>query len=290
MAGPNLPTNIAAGGTTTGHKAHTDTVHTYVDKLDTTFLTPTLGKVLTANGTTWAPADPTSGDIIIREIGDTSIPGGTPAGTLLFTKLPITLKKWDGVGVEDGATVTTSTVGSGDSIFSAVASTPTVTASEIVIANAASASNVAWDGFNRSQFGLRFYFRNDALSSGNANILAVTDLTAVVLFKISINTSNQPQLRNTASTSIWNGTAMTIGKTYRFEVAKTGASTVTVKVYTLAGTIHTQSGSQTITTSSDMDKIVIGRENSVAYGPGHFSHLAVVDTAVDVGAYPSAIF
>lgn len=58
MAGPGLPTNIAAGGTTTGHKTHSDTSNGYVNKLDTTFLTPTAGKVLTGNGTTWAPADP----------------------------------------------------------------------------------------------------------------------------------------------------------------------------------------------------------------------------------------
>ena len=30
-AAPNLPTNVAAGGTTTGHKTHTDTVHGVVN-------------------------------------------------------------------------------------------------------------------------------------------------------------------------------------------------------------------------------------------------------------------
>jgi hypothetical protein len=30
-ADPTLPTNIAAGGTTTGHKAHTDTLHSVVN-------------------------------------------------------------------------------------------------------------------------------------------------------------------------------------------------------------------------------------------------------------------
>jgi hypothetical protein len=48
LAGPGLPTNIAAGGTTAGHKTHSDTAHTYINKLDTTFLTPsTDGHVLT---------------------------------------------------------------------------------------------------------------------------------------------------------------------------------------------------------------------------------------------------
>lgn len=75
MAGPNLPTNIASGGTTTGHKNHTDTVHTYVDKLDTTYLTPASGKVLTGNGTTWAPADPAVDSSLIGRVAALELPG-----------------------------------------------------------------------------------------------------------------------------------------------------------------------------------------------------------------------
>jgi hypothetical protein len=58
MANYTLPTNIASGGTTTGHKTHSDTAHGFVDAFDTAVGSPGShsGKALVSNGTGWAPA------------------------------------------------------------------------------------------------------------------------------------------------------------------------------------------------------------------------------------------
>src|SRR5215207_6890701 len=62
MANYALPTNINSGGTTTGHKSHSDTVHGFVDAFDTTAASGgVLGQVLKHNGTGWAPGADTSG-------------------------------------------------------------------------------------------------------------------------------------------------------------------------------------------------------------------------------------
>ncbi len=220
-----------------------------------------------------------SRDFLLREIGDTTIPANAPTGALLFTKLPIALKKWQGVGVVDASTLTTSTVGIGDSAFSAVASGPTVENQEIVIVNATTTQTMSWDGFNRTAWDCWFLFRIETNNpTGNVNIFSVYDSVSAVLFKISLNTTRQPQLRNTAGTSVWNGTALTLGQTYLFAVSSTGIPNASVRVYTLADVIHTQSGAQTLTYSTNMDRLVLGRENTIAYGPGYFSRLAVLDT------------
>jgi hypothetical protein len=56
LAGPGLSTTRAAGNS--GHLSDTNTVHSYVNKLDTTYLAPgTDGHVLTWDSTsgTWKP-------------------------------------------------------------------------------------------------------------------------------------------------------------------------------------------------------------------------------------------
>lgn len=55
MPSPNLPTNVGSG-TSSGHLNHHNVAHTYVNKLDTTFLTATLGQVTIFNGSTYVPA------------------------------------------------------------------------------------------------------------------------------------------------------------------------------------------------------------------------------------------
>jgi hypothetical protein len=66
LAGPGLPTNVAAGGT--GHVSHTNTVHGLVNKLDTGIGSAATGDVLTWGGSVYAPAAPgTSGGIMALE-------------------------------------------------------------------------------------------------------------------------------------------------------------------------------------------------------------------------------
>src|SRR5215218_5748904 len=55
MANYTLPTNVGSG-TSTGHYSHTNTVHAFLDKFDTTVQSGgTTGQVLKHNGTGWAP-------------------------------------------------------------------------------------------------------------------------------------------------------------------------------------------------------------------------------------------
>src|SRR5215207_1078416 len=69
MANYTLPTNIASGGTTTGHKAHSDTVHGFIDAFDTTVASGgSSGQVLKHNGTGWALGT-ASGVINVRDYG-----------------------------------------------------------------------------------------------------------------------------------------------------------------------------------------------------------------------------
>jgi len=56
-ADPSLPTNIAAGGTTTGHKAHTDTVHGVINSA----YKATIGTTKTADFTV---AQSNSGEVV----------------------------------------------------------------------------------------------------------------------------------------------------------------------------------------------------------------------------------
>lgn len=63
MAGPNLPINIAAGGTTVGHKAHSDTAHGMLNKIDTGLGTASPGQALVWDGSVYAPGTPSPGPV-----------------------------------------------------------------------------------------------------------------------------------------------------------------------------------------------------------------------------------
>jgi hypothetical protein len=85
MANYSLPTNVAAGGTTTGHNTHTDTIHGFLNKFDTA--SGTNGQVLKHNGVGWAPGTDSSGSGIGGGIifsGDAT--GAVSAHTLLASE------------------------------------------------------------------------------------------------------------------------------------------------------------------------------------------------------------
>src|SRR5215203_3301996 len=89
MAGPNLPTNVGSG-TFTNRYSHVNTVHTYVDKLDTTFLSASNGQVPTYDSTsgTYKPVDPAS--VAVSEHGlwvDGGSGGTAPTGTTDATSI-----------------------------------------------------------------------------------------------------------------------------------------------------------------------------------------------------------
>ena len=228
--------------------------------------------------------------ILIREVGDTSIPGGFPAGGIIFTKQPSVLKKWSGIGVPDGTVVSTSTLGaaaqqwSGDTGFSVVTGTLTwrSASSALEIANNTTTAIVTWTGLAGAAKAFRFYFRTATAPATAINILRSSQ------FSLSIGSNASFQFRNAAGSFVADSLPMTLDSTYRIDVVHfTDTNTARVNVYDLAGSLFWTTTQATGT--GDVDAVEFGRLGSVAFGPAYLSHFAVTDTAADIGPYESGI-
>ncbi|MFF0904011.1 UNVERIFIED_CONTAM: hypothetical protein RF653_10085 [Kocuria sp. CPCC 205316] len=225
--------------------------------------------------------------VLVREIGDETVPADFPVGGLVFSKQPITVRSWDGLQVPQSTTISTTTRGIGDDAFALVSGTAMLYANDAITIPATTTTQyVSYDALDLGAFAARFYFRNEAATpSSNAVIFRAENETAQQIIVLLVNSSNQLVLRDSTNATVFTSSALTLNRTYRVEVRRAaGSSSIVLAIYDLAGN-QTALTTQNMARDHLVYRLLWGRQNSVQYGPGHFSHIAVTDTNQEVGDY-----
>lgn len=206
---------------------------------------------------------------------------------------------WRGQGVADNTTLTTSTVGTGDTAFTAVASAPTVQVlagrdrPEIEITNNATATQFRWGSLSLATWAVRLYFRSLANpASALASIVYVTHAGGR-LFTINYNTNGTFTLLNAAGTFVAASDAINVAKMYRIDVTGGTSGNIDLRVYECdayneVGTPFWSRTTQAIGSTAPLTQAIFGRQSGGAYGPGYFSEFALADSVGEIGTADTA--
>lgn len=196
------------------------------------------------------------------------------------------IKKWDGIGVANG-TVTTSTAGSGDTVFSQVSLSPTVSNGAIVIPNVSGITYVRWNDLTLSAWSVRFYMTLNGAVAGPTSFLHAWSTANSRMWVLSLLSSRQVILSNSSNTAVGNGPILTLGADYRFEIrGQSGTDSVVFKVFDASETeIFTKTTA--IGTTLGLQHLQFGRQSTTQFGPASYSHFRVDNTNTTIGAYVS---
>lgn len=200
------------------------------------------------------------------------------------------VKNWYGNGLSNG-TLTTSSAGPGDDVWSALAGSsgpPTIEAvgsnPRIKIVESAGANNFRWDSLGPiNEWGVGFLYRIAAQPSGGCALLQVLDSTPTQICRLEQGSTGGMTLRDTSNTSIATAAAGTIQTDtwYWITVVGTSAGAITVKVYLEDASSPSATLSGSAGTTNDANRATFGSVASVTSSGRYFDSLVVVNKAVE---------
>lgn len=187
-------------------------------------------------------------------------------------------------GLTPGATLTTSSAGSGDNAFEDVQDTgafPVIYDGGIQVNYVSAITYAEWTGLDLGSLGVRFRFTllSGAVVDGATNIFNLFDASTRVC-ALTINSSRQVTLRDNANSTLGStSSALTIGQEYEFTLNKAaGNTTVTAHGYVGASGTSFWTASGTPGNSSNVTRMRLGRQSSTKFGPAAYTHIVVNPT------------
>lgn len=199
------------------------------------------------------------------------------------------VRRWSGDGLTAG-TLTTSSAGTGDNAYNVVSGTG-ITISEtgvrsprILFPNDAQAHQARWTGLSSlTAYALRGYQTWGSWGSSSISLAQGLALNSQQ-WRIEINPSGLPRLRNAANTAVYTETTDAIpadGTLVRWELV-VNLGTATLTFYRASDNEVLATGGGLVGTSA-MDEIRFGKVTSIATTAQTFDDLAVSDTAAEIG-------
>jgi len=268
-------------------------VRVYRDSDNSLFWTadPNTGSTASLDTVEFGRQDGTSYGAVVRmshfSVWNTAAdPGQYPYGTAITNA-----RSWNGAGIADGTTVTSSLSGTGDGVFTTVNGSPApifVSANqEIRVQNTTNVQNVNWENYTwTGPWSVQFYVRWDALPNAVSHFLFAQDSSNARIFSLSTNSSGQIQLRRLDNTTVATSANPVVANTrYAVQVWGTaGSAIINVRIYPYGSTDALLSATQNITSTVAPSILKFGRQSSTLYGAQLFmSHFSTGEVA---GALP----
>lgn len=200
------------------------------------------------------------------------------------------IRTWSGDGLSP-TTLTTGTVGTGDTAFSSIngGGTFTVTAdgtrpSRITWPSTSAAHQVRWNALgNLTSWAVRRYFSIASLPGTTWGILVGLNSGGGDLFRVEINSSGYLRYRSAAAAVFSPSTnAIEAGTVYRIELIGQADGSSTVALYQGDSTTALLSAAVTVT-AGNLDEIRFGHHSSMATTGETGDDFAVADTATLIG-------
>lgn len=197
------------------------------------------------------------------------------------------IRKWSGAGLAAGATVTTTTAGTGDNAFTFVSAGMTVSTAglrtEIVWPETAGAYQVRWNVLGSlTTWAIRRRFRFGTAAAASWHLVQGMDAGGLELWRVELNTSGLLRLRD-ATGATWSATtgAAAVGTDYRLEVTSSGGS-ATVYLYQGDSTTVLVTGSGAV--GSGTEEVRFGHISSTTVVSGERGgDFAMSNTAALIG-------
>jgi hypothetical protein len=231
-------TTPPSGWTARVHSIDSGSGNRRLTQIDTIALT---GQAGVSQGTATSTIDQTSSygaySVTIAPAASQAMPGPITGAVTMpaVTSTSSTVRKWDGVGLADGVTVTTSTVGTADNAFSTVTGTVTTALSGNHPARlrfdqqAAAQCLVQWgslSGLNLTQTAGRFYWTTPStMPASEQTILSADGVSSTVAWSLRVagtGSSSRLRLRDKSNVQVGETSAgFSPNTTYRIEWLQT---------------------------------------------------------------------
>ncbi|HZW98929.1 MAG TPA: hypothetical protein VFF10_02640, partial [Trueperaceae bacterium] len=188
------------------------------------------------------------------------------------------VRKWDGIGVSDGALG--SKAGSGDTAFDSSNLSPSVTG-EVISKSGNTQHYWSWDTSALGAVSVRFHLVQRSAPAGASALFQAWNSNAPSgrVFGLSINTSNQVVLRDSSNSALFTSGPLEMGREYCIDIHKpTGNSTVTLYIRDMMTGGEHSSGSGSVGTSNTVSHIQFGQTSGTNAGGYRYSHMRIEDT------------
>lgn len=194
------------------------------------------------------------------------------------------VRKWDGIGVSDGALG--SKAGPGDTAFDASNLSPSINGETI---SKSGNTQHYWD-WTTSALGavsVRFHLVQRSAPSGTGSLFQAWNApVSGRVFALSINTSNQIALRDSSNSAIYTSGPLEMGREYCIDIHKpAGNSTVTLYIRDMMTGGEHSSGGGSVGTSNTVSHFQFGQTSGTNPGGYRYSHMRIEDTNSRIGPY-----